>query len=203
MLLFAEVHALARFEPLDVEAREVAVIRLLAGVEIDAIRRPIRESALLDVGDERDLLWDVFCRARQDRRWLDVEEFQVGQKGVGIELRDLPRSLAGSARAFFHLVLAGVGVGRQMTDVGNVHYVVDTIAVPFERAAQHVLENERPVVADVLVVVDGGTARVEADRAALVERLERTQRPRVVVVERERFRHDREMKKPPGKARRL
>ena len=86
---------------------------------------------------------------------------------------------AGAARALLHLVLAGVGVGRQMADVGDVHHVPDAIAVPSQHALQHVLEQERAVVADVLVVVDGRAARVEADRALRRERREFAQAARV------------------------
>jgi hypothetical protein len=70
-----------------------------------------------------------------------------------------------------------------MADVGDVHHVANAIAVPCKNALQQVLEEERAVVADVLVVVDGGTARIQADAAARVERMELAQAPRVVVVE--------------------
>src|SRR5438105_732343 len=41
------IHAFAGFEPFDVEAREMTVIRLLARVEIDSVGRPIRVAVLL------------------------------------------------------------------------------------------------------------------------------------------------------------
>ena len=46
------------------------------------------------------------------------------------------------------------------------------VAVPAQHALQHVLEQERAEVADVLVVVDGRAAGVEADRRIRGERLE-------------------------------
>ena len=117
-----------------------------------------------------------------------LRRLRVGDEGVGVELRDLPRRLARAPRPLLHLVLAGIGIGGQMTDVGDVHHVPHAVAVPLEHAFQQVLEEEGPVVADVLIVVDGGAARVEADFAARNERGERAQRARVVVVEVERVR---------------
>jgi hypothetical protein len=77
-----------------------------------------------------------------------------------------------------------------MSDVGDVHHVPHAVAVPLEHAPEHVLEHERAVVADVLVVVDRRSACVQADFGAGMQRLELAQASRVVVVERERSRHD-------------
>jgi hypothetical protein len=180
--LLADVDALAGLLALDVEAREIAVVRLLRRVEVDAVRRAVGETVLLDVRDEGNLLGNVIGRAAQHRGILDVERLHVGEERVGVELCDLPRRLACAARALLHLVFAGVGVGDQVTDVGDVHHVPDAVAVPFERAFEQILEQERPVVADVLIVVHGGAARVEPDFAVRLQRLERAQRPREVVV---------------------
>ena len=162
--LLAEFDALAGFEAVDVEAREVAVVVLLRRVEVHAVRRRVRVALALDVGDELDLLADVVGRAAEDRRVLDVQAGQVLEEVVGVELRDLPRGLAGAPRALLHLVFAGVGVRREVSDVGDVHHVAHRVSVPAQHALQHVLEQERAEVADVLVVVDGRTARVEPDR---------------------------------------
>ena len=164
LALLAELDALAGFEPVDVEAREIAVVGLLRRVEVDAVGRAVRVAVALDVGDERDLLGDVVGRAAQDVGSSMLSALHVGEERVGVELRDLPRRLAGAPRALLHLVLAGVGVGREVADVGDVHHVADAIAVPAQHALQHVLEQERAEVADVLVVVDGRPAGVQADR---------------------------------------
>ena len=138
--LLRDVDALSGFESLDVEPREMTVIGLLAGVEIDAVGCAIREPFFLDVGDERDLIGDMVRCAAKNRRRLDVEELQIGEKRIRVHPCDFPRRFAGSARALLHLVFARVGVGGQMADVGDVHHVLHAIAIPFQRAAQRVLE---------------------------------------------------------------
>ena len=189
MFLFPEVHALAGFLSLDVEPREVSVVRLLRGVEIDAVGGPISVAVLLDVGDEFDLLGDMVGRAAQHRRVLDVQQLHVGDESVGVEPGDFPCRLARAPRALLHLVLAGVGVRGEMADIGDVHHVPHAISVPLEHPLQHVLEQERPVVADVLVVVDRRPAGVQPDVAAGMKRLERAQRACEIVVEVQRIRH--------------
>ena len=50
-----------------------------------------------------------------------------------------------------------------MTDVRDVHHVLDAVAEEFERATKDVGIQEGPEVADMRVVVDGGTAGVEGE----------------------------------------
>ena len=190
MPLLAEIDALAGLEPRLVQAREVAVIGLLAGVEVDTVGSAIRVAVSLDVGDEFDLLADVVGGAAEDRRVLDVERAHVLEERAGIELRDFPRGLAGAPRTLFHLVLAGVGVGSEMAHVGDVHDVRNLVAVPFQHSPEQIFEQEGAEVPDVLVVVDGRAAGVEAGRTGL-ERLEAAQAAGIVVVELERGWHGR------------
>ena len=188
--LFADVDAFAGFETRAVESRQISVAGLLAGVEIDAIRGAIREPVLLDIGNEIDLLGDVIGGAAEHRRALDVERRGIVEKILRVDLGDLPRGLTGAARPGFHLVLAGVGVAGQVSHVGDVHHVRDTVAVPLEHAPEHVLEQERAETSDMLVLVHRRPAGIEPDLAGL-ERLEGAQASSKVVVERERSRHRR------------
>src|SRR5437762_2238480 len=202
MLLLAGIDTLAGLEPRLVQAREIAVIGLLAGVKVDAVGSTIRVAVLLDVGNELDLLADVIGGAAKKRRVLDVERAHVLEERAGIELRDLPRGLAGAPRTLFHLVLAGVGVGGEMAHVGDVHDVRNVIAVPFQHPPEQVLEQESAEVADVLVVVNRRAAGVEPDRTGL-ECLEAAQAARIVVVELERGWHVRSHTKTAHKTKPL
>ena len=51
-----------------------------------------------------------------------------------------------------------------MTDIGDVHHVLDAMAKEFECPTKDVGVQEGPEVADVRVVVDGGAAGVESER---------------------------------------
>ena len=51
-----------------------------------------------------------------------------------------------------------------MTDVRDVHHVLDVMSEEFKGAPKDVGVQEGPEVADVCVVVDGGTAGVESER---------------------------------------
>ena len=56
---------------------------------------------------------------------------------------------------------------RLVVHVGEIHDVEDVVPARLEPAAQEVLEQERPEVSDVGVVVDGGAAGIERDPARL------------------------------------
>ena len=92
-----------------------------------------------------------------------VEPFELFLEIRGVALGDFPRRQAGAPRAGLHLVLAGVRVGGQVPHVGDVDDVVDLIAAVFEGAPQDILEDIGAQVADVLVVVHGRAAGVQAD----------------------------------------
>ena len=128
-------------------------------------------------------------------RWhLHVQARHVVDEGIGIKLRDFPGGLAGPARALFHLVLAGVGVRCQVSDIGDVHYVPHRVAIPLQHALQQILEKKGAEVADVLIVVHRRPAGVEAGSAG-DERLEPAQLARVVVVQHQGRWHHRFQKK--------
>src|SRR5205823_9098617 len=75
------------------------------------------------------------------------------------------------------------GLDGAIVDVGEVHDVNDVVARGAEIAAQQVLEQEGAEVADVRVVPDGRTARIEGD-AGRRERCERLDAAAERVVER-------------------
>ena len=74
--------------------------------------------------------------------------------------------------------LAGLpgGLDRPVIDVGQVHDVKDVVARAFEPAAQQILEQKGPEVADMREIPDGRTAGVERDarRRERHERLDTT-----------------------------
>src|SRR4026209_1354578 len=62
-------------------------------------------------------------------------------------------------------------VDRLVVHVSEVHDVEHLIPALFQPAPQQVLEEKRPEISDMRVVIDGGAAGVERDLAGL-ERLE-------------------------------
>src|SRR4029079_13441863 len=114
-LFFAELDPPARVEAGLVQPRQIAVIGLPGGIEIDAVRGPIRIAVLFEAGGALDLLADVGGSSAEPRRRLDVQTLHVVDERRRIELRDLPRAAAGAPRALFQLVFAGVRAGSTMS----------------------------------------------------------------------------------------
>ena len=75
------------------------------------------------VGDafgESDHLFDMVGGDRPFGRLTDIQPLDVLPVGVGVIFGDIPGGLARSRRRLFHLVIAGIGVGGQMADIGNI-----------------------------------------------------------------------------------
>jgi orotate phosphoribosyltransferase len=75
-----------------------------------------------------------------------------------------------------------------VSDIGDVHHVLDGVTVPLQHALQKILEEKGAEVADVLIVVHRRSARVETGSAG-DERLESAPLARVVVVQHQRCWH--------------
>ena len=141
----------------------MAVVVQARGVEVQAVVCAVHIAFFLDGGDGGDLLADVVGGPAPDVRGEHVEPVELFLEIRGVALGDFPSRQAGAPRAGFHLVLAGVRVGGQVPYVGDIDDVVDLIAAVFEGAPQDVFEDIGAQVADVLVVVHGRAAGIQAN----------------------------------------
>ena len=163
------------------DAGEAAVIghgrhvEIKAAVEFVAMKR----RDLLGKGDH---LGDVIGRERKARRFADVEVLQILLEHRGVMGGDIPDAGGARARGRFHLVVAGIGVRGQVTDIGDVDDVGEGVALPRQHAAQRVGEDIGPEVADMRVIIDGRAAGIDA-HLRRVDRPERFERTGEAVVE--------------------
>ena len=158
LVVFVRRAPQARALVVEVDVGELAVAGELADLEVDrAVLALVRDALLHELGDERDHLGDVVRRRGVDLRRLDVQLLQVGEERVLVRLRVVGQSDARGVCAADRLVV----------DVGEVHHLADLHSVELHDAAEDILERVGAEVADVGEVVDGGSARVEADRVAL------------------------------------
>ena len=176
VLVRADPLAGAGLELAAVELREPPVRRELGDREIDRpVVADVRHAAGQQPLDQLDHGADVLGRPRLRVRRADPQPVAI--------LLERPREGI-HVRPERHALLTRRGDGP-VVHVGQVHDMEDLVAAGLEPAAQKVLEEERPEIADVGVVVDGGTAGVER-HPARVERLERLDFPGQRVVEAER-----------------
>ena len=82
----------------------------------------------------------------------------------------------------FHLVVAGIGVGGQMADIGDVDDMLGREALPAQHAPERIGKQEGAHVADMLIVIHRRPAGVDSHQAR-IDRDERLQRAREAVVE--------------------
>src|ERR1039457_403578 len=153
----------AGHEPFGIRAAEPAVCRECRDVEVVAAVGAIRRAGAPEALDEVDHLLDVLGGARIAVRGADAERV-----AILLERGDPLRGL----------LVEGVPVGDgvlddPVVDVGEIHHVRDVAGEPpVQPAAQDILEDEGPEVADVDAVPDRGAAGVHADVAGL-DRLHR------------------------------
>ena len=103
-----------------------------------------------------------------DLRPLDVQLLTVGEKGIRIEFGDLHHRLVLALGALKHLVLTGIGVGREVSDIRDVHHAFDRIAEIAQALFQHVLHDIAAQVADVRKVIDRRSAGVHFHKGRIV-----------------------------------
>ena len=101
-------------------------------------------------------------------RALNVQLVAVGEKGVGVALRNFHNGLMLPAGAFEHFVFAGIRVRGQVAHVGDIHDPLHRISQIPQGFFQHVLHNVGTEVANVGIVVHRGSAGVHFHQIGIV-----------------------------------
>ena len=148
--------------PLGAHLGQLAVARVLGGVEVQARGELVGEAVPLKLPGELDHLRHVGAGPRVLVGGQDVQRGGVDEEGVGVEGGDIHHRTPLAGRRDLQLVLAGVGVGDRVPHVGDVHDVLHRDAPPAERAAQRIGEHVRAHVAQVRERVHGRPAAVHA-----------------------------------------
>ena len=115
-----------------------------------------------------DILGNAVGGRLDDVRALDVELIAVGEERVGVVFCDLHDGFMLALGALEHFVLAGVCVGGEVADVGDIHDAADVVAEVAQALFQHVLHDIAAQVADVGVMVDRRAAGVHFDDIGMV-----------------------------------
>ena len=137
----------------------------LTGVEIHVAASQIRVPSVDEFGDDLDIVVNKAGSGLHHIRTLDVQLPAVLEKRVGVILGDLHDGLVLALGALEHLILALVGIGGQVSHVGDVHDAVHVVARVAQVFLQHVLHDIGAQVTDVGEVVHGGTAGVHLHMA--------------------------------------
>ena len=166
VLLHAVAHADSQI--LLVHVAEHVVGAQLGGVKVDVAAGKIGVALFEQNRDHVDKLVDTVGSRLHHVGAFDVELFAVGKECVGVELRDLHHGLVLALGALEHFVLAGVGVGGEVSHVGDVHDAVDVVARKAEIFFEHILHDVGAQVADMRVVIHGGAAGVHVHLARCV-----------------------------------
>ena len=132
-----------------VDRRQRAVVVDGRRVEVQAGWEHVGVPPLLQSAGERDHPLDVVGRLRPHPRRQDVQAVEVLLEEALVPLGELPHRPALPLGGLLDLVLALVGIGQEVTNVGHVDDVVDVVALPQQRPAQRVREYVRPQVAEV------------------------------------------------------
>src|SRR3546814_14805244 len=112
----------------------------------------------------------------------DAEPLEVALEFGRIKGRDIPSRPALRRRRFLHLVVAGVGVRGQVADVGDVDDMAQLVTLERQGTAQRVGEDIGAHVADMLLIIDGRSAAIDA-LLVRVDGHERYELARLAVVE--------------------
>ena len=161
-LVFVGFHALAHAhgQVFLVKIVEHIVLFQLRRVKIHVSAGKISVARVHQLLNDPDIFVNIVRRGLHNVRPLDVQLPAVGEKRVGVILRDFHHGLVLAARALEHLVLALVGVAGQVTHVGNIHHALHVVADVAQILFQNVFHDIRTQVADVRKMVHRRPARI-------------------------------------------
>src|SRR5260370_32741862 len=163
-VVFIGVNARAHSNASEIVVRELAILGKFRDAVVSGTVAPIGEAASVQVFNRRDHFGDMVSGLHHALGPLQAQRGAVLQEGLRVALGVFGDRFIFGGRVANDLVL----------DVGDVHDVVQLITGRPQPSAQNVLEREGSKIADVRVVVDGGSASIHAHGGA-VERHERLQ----------------------------
>ena len=147
---------------------KLAVVRITGHVKIDVTLHLVSIAPFQEPLRHLDHLGHVIGGFGEQHRGQNVELRLVLQKGLGVEIRDLVKGLAGGQSRRDHLVLAPLHhILPHVAHVRDVLDVLHPVPMALQQPAQRVRHNIRPHIADVGVAVHRGPAGIHADHAGL------------------------------------
>ena len=165
LFVLVDIDAGAGDHAAEVVVGELAIFGEFADAEVDGTVAAVGEAVLLQFVDGGGHLGDVFGGAGDAFGAFEAERGAVVEEGFGVDVGVFAEAFA-----------LGDGVADDfVVDVGDVHDVIEFVAIGAQPAPKQVIEDEGAEVADVGKVVDGGTAGVHSDGgtgAGAVEGLE-------------------------------
>ena len=165
-----EVDAGASLLVFEVEMGEVGIVFEFAGIVVDAVGSFVGETFFGEFVNEVGAGFDV-VGCFSDFGGLDeIECAEIGQEILGVIFGDLPDGLPFPFGALEHLVFAVVSIGSEVSDVGDIEDAIGLKTIEAEGAQQEVPIDISCKIADVLVVVDGGSAGVDFDVILVLRR---------------------------------
>ena len=115
---------------------------------------------LHQLGNHRDLMGDVFDRARLEMRTQEIELVAIGVKAVSPVVGEIFQRLSRRLRIADRLVV----------HIGEIPHVEGGQAGKFETSAKDILEDESTEVSDVGGSIDGRSAAVKSIGLAIARR---------------------------------
>ncbi len=169
-LLGVDRDAYAFLQITELESAARAIAREPGHVEVDAVGSFVGDALRLKLLDNRDIFSDMLACSRHFGRELDVQGVKVFNKSGGIFVSNGFQSFERHRQVFtrerlHHFVITIIRVRSEVSDIGNVHYLLHVVAIVLERPAHDISEHIRTQVPDVRIVVDRRPARIQADNA--------------------------------------
>ena len=114
--------------PREIEAGKLAVAGEGADIVVDGVAGFVAVALIHQSLHEIDHLGDVVGGAGDEFGFGNIQAVKILHEDLGVEGGDLHRVFLLFARGLGHLILALVGIGGEVTDVGDVHAVFKIVA---------------------------------------------------------------------------
>ena len=140
----------------------------LGGVKIHIAARKIGIACVHELGDYLDIFVDAICCRLNNIGGLDVELCAIGEKCIRVEFGYLHDRLVLTLCALEHLVLALIGIAREVADIGDIHDTLDIVTGVAQVLLKNILHDIRAQVAYMCKVIHRRATGVHLDDVGMV-----------------------------------
>ena len=105
----------------------------------------------------------MLSRLADNIRMANIERVNVGHKSVRVKFCNVENALMALFSSFYHFVFAVVSISCQMSNVRNIHDMLNVVTQISQSFVQNIQKNVSAKVSNVGVVVNCRSAAIKTD----------------------------------------
>ena len=146
-----------------VEVCKLTIIRVSRNIIIKISASHISVPVSFNLFNQLNHVVNMFCGTANHIRVADIHRINIFHKSVGIKVGNFKNTLVALSRRFLHFIFTVVAIIRKVSNVSNIHYMLDFITEQRKSLIKNIKKNISTQISNMRIVVNRRTAAVKTN----------------------------------------